>query len=144
MNIKSQFPRTHVGYGVKNIEATVEFYSKFFQVEPVKVKKDYAKFILEEPSLNISFSQSSIPIHPGHIHFGIELDDAEQLRQRLGSAMSHELSIDEEKEVKCCYAKQDKFWVTDPDGYRWEVFVFKEDVDENDKANSEVRECCAA
>ncbi|MEM8569146.1 MAG: ArsI/CadI family heavy metal resistance metalloenzyme [Bacteroidota bacterium] len=144
MNIKSQFPRTHVGYGVKDIQATVEFYEKFFQIEPVKVKNDYAKFILKEPSLNISFTQSSKPIQPVHIHFGIELDDAEQLKQRLGNAMGHELSIDEEKEVKCCYAKQDKFWVTDPDGYRWEVFIFKEDVEKNDKVNSEVGECCAA
>ncbi|MEM6526408.1 MAG: ArsI/CadI family heavy metal resistance metalloenzyme [Bacteroidota bacterium] len=143
MNMKSQFPRTHIGYGVKNIEATVEFYTKFFQAKPVKVKKDYAKFILEEPSLNISFSQSPNPIQPGHIHFGIELDEAEQLKQRLGSAMSYKLSIDEEKEVKCCYAKQDKFWVTDPDGYRWEVFIFKEDVEHNDKVNSELGECCA-
>ncbi len=140
----AQFPRVHVGYGVKNIKETIDFYTKFLQTEPVKVKEDYAKFVLTEPSLNISFKQTSKPVEPGHIHFGIELNGVDQLKQRLGNAMGHELSIDEEKDVKCCYAKQDKFWVTDPDGYRWEVFVFKEDVEINDTVKLGESECCAA
>jgi hypothetical protein len=27
----------------------------------------------------------------------------------------------------CCHAVQDKIWVADPTGYRWEVYVFKGD-----------------
>lgn len=141
MNNKHQFPRTHMGYAVSNIKETVDFYTKFFQVEPVKIKSDYAKFILDAPSLNISFSQTSKSVKPGHIHFGIEVNNAEELKKRLGNAMSHELPIDQEKDVSCCYAKQDKFWVTDPDGYKWEVFLFKEDVEANDEVSTE-SECC--
>jgi hypothetical protein len=31
--------------------------------------------------------------------------------------------------VSCCYAVQDKVWVTDPDGNAWEVFVVKADAE---------------
>ncbi len=137
------FPRMHVGYYVSNIAETIDFYTRFFETEPVKVKKGYAKFILTEPSLNISFIESEQPVQPHFIHFGIEVDDPRQLRQKLGNALSQNLSIDEEKEVQCCYAKQDKFWVQDPDGYRWEVYHFKEDVEENDPKYSKEGQCCA-
>lgn len=143
MNDKN-FPRVHTGYYVSNIAKTVDFYSKFFDTEPVKVKDDYAKFILNEPSLNISFVQSAKSVKPDFIHFGIEVNDPEELKRRLGNAMRHDLAIDVEKEVKCCYAKQDKFWVTDPDGYKWEVYQFVEDVEQNDpKYTSEEGACCA-
>ena len=142
MNTKSQFPRTHIGYGVKNITETIEFYTKFFQTSPVKVKSDYAKFILEEPSLNISFTQRSQPVQPDYVHFGLEINDQEQLKQQLGNALKHNLPVDEEKEVDCCYAKQDKFWVTDPDGYRWEVFIFKHDTEKQDRESETAAECC--
>lgn len=138
------FPRIHTGYYVSNMKKTVDFYTKFFETEPVKVKDDYAKFLIKEPSLNISFVQSTKTIKPDFIHFGIEVNDPEELKRRLGNAMRHDLPIDVEKEVKCCYAKQDKFWVTDPDGYKWEVYQFLEDVERNDKKYSkEEGTCCA-
>ena len=137
------FPRVHASYYVSNIENTIAFYSKFFEKEPVKTKKDYAKFLLDAPSLNISFIQSPKPVKPDFIHFGIEVNDPEELTRRLGNAMHHDLPIDVDKEVKCCYAKQDKFWVTDPDGYKWEVYQFMEDVEENDEKYAEEGACCA-
>lgn len=45
----------------------------------------------------------------------------------------------EEMNTTCCYAIQDKFWVTDPDGKEWEFFFTKEDSD-MEKAESET--CC--
>jgi hypothetical protein len=35
------------------------------------------------------------------------------------------LATFEEENTDCCYALQDKVWVTDPNGYKWEVFVVK-------------------
>ena len=137
------FPRMHVGYYVSDITKTVDFYKRFFEAEPVKVKSDYAKFILTAPSLNISFVESEQAIQPSFIHFGIEVDNPEHLRQKLGNALRQNLTIDEEKEVKCCYAKQDKFWVEDPDGYKWEVYHFKENVEINDPKYSKEGSCCA-
>ncbi|MTI40795.1 ArsI/CadI family heavy metal resistance metalloenzyme [Fulvivirga lutimaris] len=134
--------RMHVSYSVSNIEKTVAFYNKFFETEPVKTKKGYAKYLLDEPSLNISFVQSE-KVNPQHVHFGIEVNNPELLKSKLGNALTQDLPIDEEKEVKCCYAKQDKFWVTDPDGYKWEVFKFLEDVEQNDEKYAEEGACCS-
>lgn len=134
--------RMHVSYSVSNIEKTVEFYNKFFETAPVKTKQGYAKYLLEQPLLNISFVESK-QVNPHHVHFGIEVNDPELLKSKLGNALTQNLPIDEEKEVKCCYAKQDKFWVTDPDGYKWEVFKFLEDVESNDEKYTTEGACCS-
>ena len=137
------FPRMHVGYYVSDIAKTIDFYKRFFEVEPAKVKDGYAKFVLTAPSLNISFIESGKSVQPDFIHFGIEVDNPDHLREKLGNALSQDLIVDEEKEVRCCYAKQDKFWVVDPDGYKWEVYHFKEDVEVNDAKYSKEGTCCA-
>ena len=38
------------------------------------------------------------------------------------------LAAVEERDTTCCYARQDKFWVTGaPDGERWEIYTVLED-----------------
>jgi hypothetical protein len=32
--------------------------------------------------------------------------------------------------VDCCHANQDKFWVEDPDGLAWEVYVLNHDLED--------------
>ena len=53
----------------------------------------------------------------------------------------------EEKDANCCYARSDKYWVTDPAGIAWETFhslgeipVYGEDV--ATQADASAR-CCA-
>ena len=46
------------------------------------------------------------------------------VKQRLNAAGIQTL---DEMNTTCCYAVQDKIWVADPTGYRWEVYVFKGD-----------------
>ena len=71
---------------------------------------------------------------------------------RLGRSLSHLLRIvtelkergvvsDEEKREACCYALQDKFWLTDPDGNRWEIYTVLEDL-EGEAAGAQAA-CCA-
>jgi len=139
---KELFPRMHISYQVSDIENSIDFYTKFFEVDPVKVKPGYAKFILQNPSLNISFIENKKGINQHTAHFGIEVNDPELLKQKLGNAMHHDLPIDLEKDVQCCYAKQDKFWVTDPDGYRWEVYHFLEDSEI--LSDKEETTCCSS
>jgi hypothetical protein len=47
-------------------------------------------------------------------------------------------------DTTCCYAKQDKIWVTAPDGESWEVFVTHQDADEQVSSASaeEAPACC--
>ena len=126
------FPRMHVSLYVSNIQNTVLFYSAFFNQKVTKVKPGYAKFVLDSPSLIISFVENKEKINSQFGHLGFQVDSTEELQNRLDDAKNAGLQIVEEMGVSCCYAVQDKFWVMDPDGYHWEVYQFTEDAEFND------------
>lgn len=128
----STFPRMHVSLYVSNIQNSVLFYSAFFNQKATKVKPGYAKFVLESPSLIISFVENKEKINSQFGHLGFQVDSAIELQSRLADAKNAGLQIVEEMGVSCCYAVQDKFWVMDPDGYHWEVYQFTEDAEFND------------
>ena len=135
---KSKF---HISLGVTDISETVNFYSKLFGQEPVKVKPDYAKFEMDNPGLVISFTLSAEVAHQEFGHLGIRVDSNELLEERKSEVQQFlEIAL-EEKETNCCHAKQNKFWVADPDGYRWEIYHFIEDV-HTDQPKEELIGCC--
>ena len=138
------FPRMHVSLYVSNINQTVEFYQKLFNQPASKVKEAYAKFELENPSLIISFVENSERVQSNFGHLGIQVDSKDELEKRLESVRNTGLSILEEEGTNCCFALQDKFWVTDPDGVQWEVYYFHNDVEFNDPKyeNQEAAACC--
>lgn len=140
------FPRMHVSLYVKDIERTVNFYSTFFGQEPTKVKDDYAKYTLENPSLVISFVQNEERVKSNFGHLGFQVETEEELASRLMTAKNNMMEILEEIGTNCCYAQQDKFWVADPDGHQWEVYYFHKDSEFNDpKYSSEDNSaCCTA
>ncbi len=126
------FPRMHVSYYVSDITETVAFYTAFFGQKPTKVKPDYAKYVLESPSLIISFSKNPAGVKANFGHLGFQVNTLAELNNRLALAKENQLPIREEMGTNCCYAKQDKFWVTDPDGVQWEIYYFHEDAEFND------------
>lgn len=130
--MKNPFPRMHVSLYVSNIQNTVNFYNKFFGTEANKVKSNYAKYILDEPSLIISFVENKERVQENFGHLGFQVQTIEDLDVRLADAKNKNLVTKEEIGTNCCYAKQDKFWVNDPDGVQWEVYYFHEDAEFND------------
>jgi len=138
------FPRMHASLYVSDIQQTVNFYSEFFNVPPVKVKPKYAKFILDSPSLIISFVENKERVQQNFGHLGFQVETVEELNKRLWEARMKNLVTKEEVGTNCCYAKQDKFWVNDPDGVQWEVYYFHEDAEFNDPhyEMSEASACC--
>ena len=134
----------HVSLYVKDINDTAKFYESFFNQKANKVKPDYVKFELEEPSLIISFVENQEKVSPAFGHLGIQIESEEELRKRLTATNNAGLKILEEMGTNCCYASQDKFWVTDPNGYQWEVYFFHKDVEFNDPrySNGESSQCC--
>ncbi len=136
--------RLHVHVSVENIEDAVKFYSTMFGVRPVKQKSDYAKWLVEEPSLNFAISAKGQK--PGLDHFGIQVDEEKELaevRERIAKA---ELKTFDEGETTCCYAKSDKTWVLDPAGVAWEAYQFMGDVEifhEAKMAPAPSSSCCA-
>ncbi len=130
--------KIHVALNTNKFDESVRFYRGFFGKEPLKLKPGYAKFELETPGLNFTLNKSSqAPKDPSSLnHLGIQVNSAEEVAsatKRLAEAGFETL---EENDTVCCYALQDKVWVADPNGYRWEVFVVKEDdvTDKNDPA----------
>ena len=135
----------HIGLNVTDIQQTVSFYEKLFGAKPVKVEKDYAKFELENPGLVISFIQSE-NVSSQFGHMGIRVNSQEELKQRKKEVEAQiEIQLEEEN-TSCCYAIQNKFWVSDPDGYEWEVYHFINDdnkiKDEQPKDSKVLVGCC--
>ncbi|MDZ4839844.1 MAG: ArsI/CadI family heavy metal resistance metalloenzyme [Bacteroidota bacterium] len=134
----------HVSLYVKNITETIDFYTRFFQIEPFKVKSDYVKYVLDSPSLIISFLENPDNVQSTFGHLGFQVETQEDFNIKLWQARKAKIISLEEIQTSCCYAVQDKYWVTDPDGYQWEVYYFKEDIefeDPNYKSNLEPI-CC--
>ncbi|NEU30661.1 glyoxalase/bleomycin resistance/dioxygenase family protein [bacterium LRH843] len=130
----------HVGINVTNLEESIEFYQKVFGVHPVKVKKEYAKFLLDAPGLNFTLNVQDKVTGNQVNHFGFQVESVEDVLAHKDRLQKEGFFAREELDTTCCYAVQDKFWVTDPDGNEWEFFYTK--------ANSDVRKidlsssCC--
>ncbi|MBN3883165.1 MAG: ArsI/CadI family heavy metal resistance metalloenzyme [Nostoc sp.] len=118
--------KTHVALNVTDIEKSVIFYRAMFGVEPVKYKDDYAKFDISSPALNLTLNlASSVQTGGALSHLGIQVETTEEVRSAIQRFTKAGLALFTEDNTDCCYALQDKVWVTDPDGNRWEVFVVK-------------------
>lgn len=122
----------HVSLYVSDIVQSIGFYSSFFNQEPVKVKPGYAKYVLEKPSLIISFVENKDRVQSNFGHLGFQVETLDELHEKLEAANAENLVTRQEIGTHCCYAKQDKFWVNDPDGVQWEVYYFHEDAEFND------------
>jgi hypothetical protein len=110
-----------------------------------KVKKGYAKYELESPGLIISFVENADRVESNFGHLGIQVGSKEEMEAKLEVARAKGIVSSEEIGTACCYAVQDKFWATDPDGIQWEVYYFHEDVEFNDpKYSSEDNAACCS
>ncbi|MFT7033909.1 MAG: catechol 2,3-dioxygenase-like lactoylglutathione lyase family enzyme [Cyclobacteriaceae bacterium] len=140
----SKFPRMHVSLYVKNLAATVNFYNTFFGVPADKIRDKYAKYILKNPSLVISFIENPERVQSNFGHLGFQVETKQEMEEKLELAKSKDIVSKEEIGTACCYAIQDKFWVNDPDGVQWEVYYFHEDVEFNDPhyESTEATACC--
>lgn len=119
--------RPHISLDVRNVPVSVEFYQKVFGIAPQKQVVDYAKFDLAAPALNLSLVSSTGRISSVD-HLGIEVYSVEEIaawKQRLQTAGILERV---EENQACCFARQDKLWITDPDGNAWEVFMVHEQL----------------
>ena len=115
--------KAHLALNVASVERSVEFYRKMLGLEPSKVRTGYAKFDVENPPLNLTLNESP-PVQRGAIsHLGIQVASTEDVLAARERWRSAGLSTFDEMGTNCCYALQDKTWVTDPDGNEWEAFV---------------------
>lgn len=137
--------RFHVHVNVADLEQSIRFYSTLFGSAPSVRKADYAKWMLDDPRINFAISTRGAKL--GVDHLGIQTDSEEELQALLARAQAADMALLDEGETTCCYARSDKYWVTDPQGIAWEQFhtlgtiaVFSERQAPAEPASSA---CCA-
>ena len=136
--------RFHVHTHVEDLHKSIAFYSQMFAAEPTRVESDYAKWMLDDPRIN--FAISTRGDKPGIDHLGIQTDSEEELVELKARAEAADMALLDEGQTTCCYARSDKYWVTDPQGIAWEQFHTLGNIpvfSEKKPAAADASACCA-
>ncbi len=114
--------RIQLALNVDDLDAAIAFYSTLFNMAPAKIKPGYANFAIAEPPLKLVLLEN--PGQGGSInHLGVEVESSEQVHAEIARLTDAGMFTEEEIGTTCCFATQDKVWVTAPDAERWEVYT---------------------
>lgn len=120
--------RVQLALNVDDLDTAIAFYSTLFNTAPTKVKAGYANFAVTEPPLKLVLLEN--PGHGGTLnHLGVEVGSPEVVRDEIARLTGEGMVAEEEIGTTCCFATQDKLWVTGPGGERWEVYTVVADSD---------------
>lgn len=120
--------RVQLALNVDDLEQAVEFYSTLFGVRPAKRKPGYANFAVAEPPLKLVLIEN--PGRGGSVnHLGVEVESAEKVQAEIARLSEAGLFTEEQIATTCCFATQDKVWVTGPSQERWEVYTVLADTE---------------
>src|ERR1700758_2897049 len=134
--------RVQLALRVADLEGSVAFYSKLFGAGPAKRRPGYANFAIAEPPLKLVLIEDT-PGEPTRMdHLGVEVETTGEVTAATSRLAAEGLATATEEAPACCYAVQDKVWVTGPGDEPWEVYVVKGDADVLDKPDDSV--CCAS
>jgi catechol 2,3-dioxygenase-like lactoylglutathione lyase family enzyme len=130
----------HLSLDVPDLARAVDFYRELLGVEPAKRKPGYAKFELSDPPVALALQQAA---KPALSHLGIRVGSTSEVESASVRLAEAGLATIDERDTSCCYARQDKVWVVDPAGNRWEVYTLVEDVeDDNEPQDHGPFACC--
>src|SRR5690348_5406698 len=118
--------RVQLALNVDDLDAAVTFYSKLFNTQPAKLKEGYANFAIAEPPLKLVLLEN--PGNGGTLnHLGVEVESSDRVHAEIARLAGAGLFTTEEMGTTCCFAAQDKVWVTGPGGENWEVYTVLSD-----------------
>ena len=124
--------RVQLALNVSNLDEAVEFYSKLFGTDPAKRRPGYANFAIVDPPLKLVLMEDLTARGRGTIgalnHLGVEVDTPNEVTATTGRLSDKGLETEVEEHTTCCFAVQDKVWVSDPDGAPWEVYTVLADA----------------
>jgi len=126
-------PSVHISLHVQDLGRSVDFYRRFLG-EPAKLQEDYAKFVSRDPEIHLALEPGLVPASgAGRLsHLGIRVATPEEVERRKQDLAGRGVEVEEVPRAECCYALQEKFWLTDPDGNRWEIYTVIEDVQQRE------------
>jgi catechol 2,3-dioxygenase-like lactoylglutathione lyase family enzyme len=133
--------RVQLAMNVDDLEEAVAFYSKLFEAAPHKRRPGYANFALEQPALKLVLIENRG--QGGSLnHLGVEVASTAEVTAATARLADEGLATRVEDEVTCCYAVQDKVWVTDPNGAPWEIYTVLDDDPEVTSEAASADGCC--
>jgi catechol 2,3-dioxygenase-like lactoylglutathione lyase family enzyme len=120
--------RAQLALNVDDLHQAIAFYSKLFNTPPAKVKPGYANFAIAEPPLKLVLIENHG--QGGTLnHLGVEVESSDAVHAEIGRLADEGMFTEEEMGTTCCFATQDKVWVTGPGGERWEVYTVLADAE---------------
>lgn len=134
--------KAHLALNVRDVEQSIGFYQKMLGIEPSKVRTGYAKFDVSNPPLNLTLNQVAFADRGALSHLGIQVATTDDVLAVRTSWEEKGLIPRDEMQTTCCYALQDKAWVSDPDGNEWEVFTVLEDNLSEEIQGAADKTCC--
>ena len=135
--------RPHLAINVSDVDRSIPFYRALFGVEPAKVRPGYAKFEVADPALNFTLNEGGRGEALGAFnHAGIQVESTDDVLLARARLVEAGLATFDEMDTTCCYAKQDKIWVRDPDGTPWEVFTVLGDSEAPAGVAADGTPCC--
>ena len=133
--------RVQLALRVADLEGSIAFYSRLFGAEPAKRRPGYANFAIADPPLKLVLIEGT-PGEPTRMdHLGVEVETTEEVTAATTRLAAEGMATATEEDSACCYAVQDKVWVTGPGQEPWEVYVVKGEADVLDKQADSA--CCA-
>ena len=107
--------RVQLALRVGDLDAAVDFYSRLFSTQVSKRRPGYANFSIAEPPLKLVLLEGEPGMDTRLDHLGVEAATSRLASSGLGT--------DIQEGTTCCYAVQDKVWVTAPGREPWEVYT---------------------
>lgn len=131
----------HLSLDVTDVDGAVAFYAELFGRQPAKRKPGYAKFELDDPPVALALQQAA---RPALSHLGIRVATTAEVEAAGNRLRQSGLVTLDERDTDCCYARQDKVWVADPAGNRWEVYTVLADIDDehDEHEHAGTAACC--
>lgn len=122
--------RVQLALNVTDLEEAITFYTALFATPPAKVREGYANFAVVDPPLKLVLIEGAAEGAGGTLnHLGVEVATTGEVATASDRLAATGLATDDRQSETCCYATQDKVWVSGPDRERWEVYTVLADAD---------------
>src|SRR4051794_27996891 len=115
--------RIQLALRVSDLDAAVDFYGRLFDTLPAKRRPGYANFAIAEPPLKLVLLEGETEEPTRLDHLGVEVESTDEVASASNRLADAGLATRVQDQTTCCYAVQDKVWVTGPGGEPWEVYT---------------------
>jgi catechol 2,3-dioxygenase-like lactoylglutathione lyase family enzyme len=131
--------RVQLALNVGDLDASIQFYTTLFQTPPAKIRDGYANFAIAEPPLKLVLIAGDG--EPGTLnHVGVEVETTDEVAAAAERLRAEGAACDVQEATTCCFAVQDKVWVTGPE-IPWEIYTVLADASVMHPVDGE---CCTA